>query len=128
MKWQDNLKARLLRSFEGSFFNERNEFIAHKSSNTYFIFANCQNEEEVKCKVLEWFSRAASKGMPYSEEWRNKKFRAFMLDGINIFLRTDFSFRDMDVIYTHLGNACNHQKTLDFVRSGYDMTFFDSLS
>lgn len=128
MEWKDICRLHLLWDFEGSFFNERDEFIAHRYSNTYFIFANCQNEEEVQCKVLEWLSRAASKGMPYGQEWRNKKFRAFILDGINMFLRTDFSFKDMEVIYTYLGNACNHQRTLDFIRSGYDMTFFDNLN
>lgn len=114
--------------FPGSFFNERDEFIAHRYSNTYFIFENCETEEDVNCKVLEWLSRAASKGIPYNQEWRNKKFRAFMLDGINMFLHTDFSFKDMEIIYTYLGNACNHKRTLEFVRSGYDMTLFEGLN
>ena len=121
MEWKESCKLRLLRDFEGSFFNERDEFIAHRYSNTYFIFSDCENEEDVHCKVLEWLSRPASKGIPYSQEWRNKKFRKFMLDGINMFLHTSFSFEDMEKIYTYLGNACNHSKTLDFIRSGYDM-------
>ena len=75
MDWKDACRLRLLWDFEGSFFNERDEFIAHRYSNTYFIFANCENEEEVKCKILEWLSRPASKGIPYNQEWRNKKFR-----------------------------------------------------
>ena len=44
-----------------------------------------------------------------------------MLDGINMFLHTDFSFDDMEIIYTYLGNACNHKKTIRFIESGYDM-------
>lgn len=125
MDWKEATKIRLLADFNGSFFNEREEFIAHRYSNTYFIFANCENEEEVKCKVLEWLSRAASKGIPYSQEWRNKKFRKFMLDGINMFLHTNFTFEDMTIIYTYLGNACNHKKTLEFIRSNYDMSIFN---
>lgn len=121
MDWKNACRLRLLADFDGSFFNERDEFIAHRYSNTYFIFASCENEEEVKCKVLEWLSRPASKGIPYSQEWRNKKFRQFMLDGINMFLHTDFSFDDMEIIYTYLGNACNHKKTIRFIESGYDM-------
>lgn len=121
MEWKESCRLRLLWDFEGSFFNERDEFIAHRYSNTYFIFADCENEEDVQCKVLEWLSRPASKGIPYSQEWRNKKFRKFMLDGINMFLHTRFNSDDMEKIYTYLGNRCNHNKTLEFIRSGYDM-------
>lgn len=121
MDWKNSCRLRLLAYFDGSFFNERDEFIAHRYSNTYFIFANCETELDVKCKVLEWLSRSAHKGIPYSQEWRNKKFRKFMLDGINMFLHTDFSFDDMEPIYTYLGNACNHKKTIRFIESGYDM-------
>lgn len=127
MDWKNACRLRLLADFDGSFFNERDEFIAHRYSNTYFIFSNCEAELDVKCKVLEWLSRSAHKGIPYSQEWRNKKFRKFMLDGINMFLHTDFSFDDMEDIYTYLGNACNHKRTIDFIESGYDMKFFERL-
>lgn len=125
MDWKQIIRLRLLADFDGSFFNERDEFIAHRYSNTYFIFSNCESEEDVNCKVLEWLSRPASKGIPYSQDWRNKKFRAFMLDGINMFLHTEFDENDIEIIYTYLGNACNHSRTLEFVRSGYDMSVFD---
>lgn len=128
MEWKESCRLRLLRDFEGSFFNQQDEFIAHRYTNTYFIFANCESEEDVCCKMLEWLSRPASKGIPYSQEWRNKKFRKFMLDGINNFLHTSFSFEDMEKIYTYLGNACNHSRTLKFIRSGYDMSIFDGLN
>ena len=120
-------RLRLLSDFEGSFFNDNDEFIAHKYSNTYFLFYNCENLEDVNCKVLEWFSRPASKGIPYSQEWRNKKFRTFMLEGINKFLDTNFNDEDIELIYTYLGNACNHKRTLEFVRSGYDMEMLKKL-
>ena len=127
MEWKQACKLRLMWDFPNSFFNERDEFIAHRYSNTYFIFGNCETEEDVNCKVLEWLSRAASKGVPYNQEWRNKKFRSFMLDGINMFLHTNFSHDDIDIIYTYLGNSCNHARTLEFVRSGYDMSLFEKL-
>ena len=43
MDWRDATKIRLLADFDGSFFNEREEFIAHRYSNTYFIFSNCES-------------------------------------------------------------------------------------
>ena len=127
MDWRDVTKIRLLADFDGSFFNEREEFIAHRYSNTYFIFSNCESLEDVNCKVLEWLSRAADKGIPYRQNWSNKKFQKFMLDGINMFLNTDFSKEDIDLIYTYLGNSCNHNRTLEFVSSGYDMELLRKL-
>lgn len=127
MDWKDIVRLRLYADFIGSFFNSNDEFIAHKYSNTYFIFGSCKSEEEVNCKVLEWFSRPAYKGSPYASEWRNKKFRKFMLDGINQFLHTSFNEYDIDLIYTYLGNAINHSKTIEFVRSNYDMSIIRKL-
>lgn len=113
-------KYYLLKSFQESFINERDEFIAHKRSNTYLCLGDCKKPIDIECKVLEWFSRPASKGMPYSQEWRNKKFHKFMLDGINDFLEMDFTESDMEEIYIHLGNAINPEKTVRFIESGYD--------
>lgn len=128
MEWREITRRRLLADFIGSFFNERDEFIAHGYLNTYFIFANCESEEDVKCKVLEWLSRSAHKGIPYLQEWRNVKFRKFMLDGINQFLNTKFDDADIELIYTYLGNSCNHNRTLEFVRNGYDMELLRKLN
>ena len=115
-------KLALLEAFPRSFINKRGEFIAHERTNQYFILEGCEYPEDVECKVLEWLSRAASKGMPYRQEQRNRKYRKFIQDGINAFLDTNFSEEDFDRIYTYLGNSCNHPKTLRFVRSGYDFS------
>ena len=44
-----------------------------------------------------------------------------MLDGINNYMDTDFTEDEMMEIYTYLGNACNHKKTIRFIESGYNM-------
>lgn len=54
----------LLMSFPGSFINGRNEFIADKRSNQYFILRDCRQPKDIDCKILEWLSRSASKGSP----------------------------------------------------------------
>lgn len=115
------IAEKLMRSFPDSFINQRGEFIAHAAANEYFILKNCQGEIDVKCKVLEWLSRAAFKTAPFSRAIKNTALHIFMLNGINTFLGTAFSPEDMDQIYTYLGNACNHAKTMQFVESGYDM-------
>ena len=45
-----------------------------------------------------------------------------MLDGINKFLGTNFDVMDMEQIYTYLGCACDHEKTILFIESGYIMS------
>lgn len=116
-----NIIDRLFRAFPNSFINGMGEFIAHSYANQYFILKNCETELDVKCKVLEWFSRAAYKSTPYSTNKKNDEFHKFMLKGINSFLETSFTEQDMDLIYTYLGNCCNHTLTIDFINSGYDI-------
>ena len=120
-KAMEEVRAALLQSFPGSFINSRDEFIAHEKANEYICLNDCKSPEEIECKVLEWFSRAAFKSQPYSQEWRKRKFHAFMLDGINAFLDTNFSGNDMDIIYQKLGNGIRHELTVEFVKRGKDM-------
>lgn len=108
--------------FPNSVINHNGEFIAHIKSNTYFILIDCNSKEDVKCKVLEWLSRPAHKTEPYNTKRSNDKFHRFILSGVNQFLETDFTEKDMEQIYTYLGNRCNHAKTLKFIESGYDMS------
>lgn len=117
-----NVAIRLMNCFPGSFINHNGEFIAHEKANEYFSLSTCGDELDVKCKVLEWLSRAASKGEPFRTDKRNLAFQKFMLDGINGYLHTMFSHDDIAKIYTYLGNACNHKKTIRFIESGYDMS------
>ena len=116
---------RLMRAFPRSFINQSGEFIAHRDSNQYFILRSCKNELDIKCKVLEWFSRGAYKTAPYKSDNKNKSLHAFMLNGINKFLGTRFTEDDMEYIYTYLGNAIHHQKTIEFItKANYNMSFF----
>ena len=82
---------------------------------------DCENEFDVKCKVLEWFSRGAYKTCPYHSNYHNEVFHNFMLNGINEFLGTNFTREDMAIIYQKLGNRVRHSLTEEFVNSCYDM-------
>jgi len=112
---------RLMNAFPRSFINQHGEFIAHREANEYIILHDCESVLEVKCKVIEWFSRGAFKTAPFGER-KNREFHRFMLDGINKYLFTSFTPNDMDEIYTYLGNSVNHERTLQFINSGYDMS------
>ena len=118
------ITRKLARAFPNSFINTALEFIAHKEANEYFRLEDCENEFDVKCKVLERLSRGAYKTCPFNSNIKNKKFHNFMLNGVNDFLGTDFTKDDMEIIYTYLGNRCNHERTVEFINSGYDMSIF----
>ena len=120
-----NIIKELIKAFPRSYIiatgDGEAEFIAHRESNTYLRLIDCYTEFDVQCKVLEWLSRAAHKTAPFNSDRKNKKFNKFMLDGINNYLGTNFTEDDMDIIYTYLGNRCNHKRTVEFILSGYDM-------
>ncbi|MNK84466.1 hypothetical protein D3C87_1043150 [compost metagenome] len=96
------------------FINPNFELIVEPKNNIYFRLEDVYTELELKCKVLAWLSRPACKGV--SEQWQ-KKIRAV----INDYLGTEFTVDDMHEIYTYLGNDCNRNKTLRFIKSGYNM-------
>ena len=109
-------------AFPKSFINSALEFIAHGEANEWFRLEDCNNEFDVKCKVLEWLSIGAYKTCPFNSNVKNERFHNFMLNGINDFLGTDFTENDVEEIYTYLGNRCNHEKTVRFIESNYDMS------
>lgn len=111
--------------FPLGFLNTRGEYIAYPRTNLYFNLATCETLLDVKCKVLEWFSRAASKAVPFGSNWRNEKYNDLIRKGINDFLGTDFSRDKMLTIYCALGNCINHDLTIKFVNSDYDMAILE---
>lgn len=119
------LMMKLMKCFNGSFINQNGEFVAHAEANEYLCLTVCKNEFDIKCQMLEWFSRASYKTKPFDSTRKNDKFHDFMRDGINKFLGTSFDKNGMCKIYTHLGNACDHDKTIAFVESRYDMSVLD---
>jgi hypothetical protein len=115
------ITRKLAHAFPNSFINTALEFIAHKEANEWFRLEDCENEFDVKCKVLECLSRGAHKTCPFYANLKNERFHKFMLNGINDFLGTDFTEEDIEIIYQELGNRICHSKTEKFVNSGYDM-------
>ncbi len=111
----------LMNCFPGSFINANFEIILHKNTNQYFLLEDCETAEDIFAKSIEWISRAAAKATPYSTDRKNQIYREKMQEALNQFWKKDFSEDDFELIYQHLGNAVNHQKTLEFIRSGFDL-------
>lgn len=115
----------LLDLFPNSFVNENQEFIAVPKTNLYFLLSNCNSLLDIKCKVLEWFSRDACKSQPFRSHWRNKEYQDNIRDKINEFLGTDFTREEMTDIYSQLGNNVNRQLCIEFIESDYNMKLLE---
>lgn len=116
---------KLLSIFPKSFVNRNNEFIAEPKHNQYFILRTCKTVLDVKCKVLEWLSRSASYSVFYEQEWRNEKYHQKMLSCINEYLGTNFTKEQIEIIYSKLGNCVHHEKTIAFIKDGYNFSVLD---
>lgn len=123
--------------FEDSFINHHFEFIAllnfnpHKHSskiwkkkncfaNLYFSTSSCESKLDVQCKVLEYFSRDCFKTQ-IDKAWINRLYHKYVLERVNQYLKTNFTEEDMEIIYTYLGNSVNREKTIRFIKSGFDL-------
>jgi hypothetical protein len=112
----------VMKCFPRSFINQHGELIVHREANEYFNIAKCADELEIKCKVLEWLSRPASKGEPFRTKKKNEEFTKFMMDGINNYLGTEFTRDQMKLIYQELGNQVNRTLTIKFIESNYKLS------
>jgi len=107
---------KLFNAFPQAFINNRDEFIIYPKVNTYFLLENIKNDIEVDCKVLEYASRQASKGISeYSREYHFKGIEKYFDD-------IWFSEEEMNLIYTYLGNGINRKKTLEYLKSSFDIS------
>ena len=113
------IRTRLKQAFRLYFVNYMFEIIIHPKENTYFQLSDVTTEVELEAKILEWLSREASQSF-------SKQSQKYHLEGINKFLETSFNQKQMEQIYTHLGNRCNHEKTIAFIESGYDFSLLES--
>lgn len=108
--------------FKGSYINKCRELIISERGNVYFIATNCKDKKDVICRLLEWCSRPIAKGEPYATNTRNIEWRKSLLCDYNNYLGTNFTLDDMYWIYDKLGNAVNHELTLEFIHSNYDLS------
>lgn len=115
----------VMKQFPGSFINYNNELILIPKTNLYVGLYNVNTPTDLKFKLLEWCSRDCTYALRYSQEWRNRRYQDDVLSRINKCLGTNFTREEMELIYERLGNSCNHELTMKFVSSGYDMKLLE---
>ena len=103
-----------------------NSFIAHRGANRHYgaaccKLADCETAEDVIAAALEMLTIDCCKSAPFETVDANDRFRKYMLQGMNKLLGKAFTQKQYLAIYTCIGNGINHQLTVDFIRSGYDI-------
>lgn len=116
-----NYISKVMSIFYRSFINCENELILIPKTNLYFYLGNVNTVVEMKYKLLEWCSRSCFKAMPYRYTKKNREYQDNVLRNVNECLGTEFTREQMELIYTKLGNCINHELTMKFVGSGYDL-------
>lgn len=111
----------VMECFPNSYINRCGELILSDKGNVYFTAKNCKTQKDIICKLLEWCSKPLAKGEPYCQEKRNREWREKLLFGYNKYLGTQFTQEDMYWIYDKLGNAVDHELTIKFIESGYNL-------
>ena len=116
--------------FKGSFINDNKDFVAvlkYKGcfANEYFHIPLCHNALEVKCKVLEQFSRACYKTSIGNNRIDNE-FHQYMRNCVNQYLRTQFTEQDFNTIYTCLGNGVHRDLTITFIEKAFNLKELES--
>ncbi len=111
----------VMQCFPESYITKFGEVVLSNKGNVYFTALYCKDKTAIICKLLEWCSRPIAKGEPYARKDSNEKWRRTLLDGYNKYLGTEFTQEDMCWIYDKLGNAVDHELTIKFIESGYNL-------
>ena len=87
---------------------KNDELIIEPKNNIYFRIDNVNSDLEFDCKMIEWLSRPAHKGL--SNYWQN-----YVRRGLNSYFKKTWSKDNLNIIYTKLGNNVNRELCLKFI-------------
>lgn len=118
---QLEIVKKAMRLCNGSFINYNNELILIPKFNVYFSLEDVSNDFQFKLKLCEYFSRECCSSIPYSSDKANTKYHQKNCEIFNALCGTCFSVLDMTLVYSRLGNGCNHSLADIFVIRGFDL-------
>lgn len=117
---------KIMQAFAQSFINYNLELILIPKQNIYFDLKPCETKEDLRKKLLSVCSRECFKTTIYKNKSLNDKYHYKNLYSLNKALETQFTFEDIALIYTKIGNGCNSKLADRFVSSNYDLELLNS--
>lgn len=100
--------------FPKAFIYKDNELIIEPKNNIFFRIDNVNSDLELDCKMIEYLSRSACKGL--SDYWQR-----FMRRGLNSWFKQNWSVDDLKLIYTYLGCGADRSLCIQFIESSFDL-------
>ena len=113
MNSQNKELQKIYDAFPKAFINRHNEMIIYPRENTYFLLDNVNDKLELDCKVLEYCSRQASKGI-------SRASQRYHFEGIEKYFGRSFTNEEMDAIYTKLGNGIHRTLCEQFINENFN--------
>lgn len=104
--------SKVQKAFPKMFINNCFELIIDPKSNTYFLLKNIDNQLDLDCKILEYCSRLAIR----------KKYH---FEGICKYFNRNFTKKEIEKIYYHLGNGINRELCKKYILSNFDINLLD---
>lgn len=102
-------------------FSKTLELILCDKGNVWISLEKIKTIDDLKSELIEWTIRNCCKTEPYKNQSRNIDLQNKLLMSLNRTLCTNFNREEAMKIYSVLGNGVNHQLTLEFIKSGYDL-------
>ncbi len=114
-----------LKYLSGSFINHNNEIILIPKFNVYTLLDDVETDDDFKVKMCEWFSRDCCCALRYSYKKRLDRYYQENTDAFNFICGTNFTVKQMEYIYTYLGNGIKHELAKKFVKGGFDLSIIE---
>ena len=112
---------KLMDCFKDSYITHNFELILYPKTNLYISLEDNEGINDLIAKLLEYCSRDCFKTQPFKSNKRNQRYHDEILGCLNKFLFTDFTEKDIELIYQKLGNGINHELTEKFINSDFDL-------
>lgn len=103
--------------FDTSFIYKEDELILHKKWNIYFRLPDIKNVNEFDYKLLSYCSF-------YTASNHSKKTSVkckYIWNRLNRWFRKEFTYEDLQTIYSKIGCGANKELGLRFIRTGLDI-------
>lgn len=114
---------KLMQCFPGSVINSSMDLILNRKTKTGFHVENGLSRKDLLCKIFEWCSRDCAKGIFYKDNSVNVLMRDSLCIKFSKYIGKPFDQYDFYWIYDRLGNAINHERTLQFIENGMDVNW-----
>jgi hypothetical protein len=90
------------------------ELILDIKRNIFFRLDNIETNLDFDCKIIAYLSRPSHKGL-------TKKEHSYFLKCLNKYFNQNWTFQNMSLIYTYLGNDANRRLCKKFIRNDFNL-------